>query len=170
MTYTKEELRKFNEEMVNVAKRLGVSVSTTIKCINTVNIKSLKDMNHQEFLKYVEDLMRELFQAGIDSHKISTIISEAIHTRERELTTRVETVKTPQVVYGPPPREEIHVVERNPQVVYGPPPREEIHVVYEKTPQVVYGPPPREIHEVVINNPQCVYGPPPQSESGSRRR
>lgn len=53
-----------------------------------------------------------------------------------------------------------------PQVLYGPPPMQEVHEV--KMPQVLYGPPPMWKEERVVVGPQVLYGPPSMSRGESR--
>ena len=120
-------------------------------------------LDEKEFELFCNEIAKVALEQGIDYESITTILAKAIKNREDELTKQAtQEVVERQLVYGPPPREEVVEVYQAPQLVYGPPPREEVVEVYQ-APQLVYGPPPRE--EVVeVHTPQLVYGPPQREE------
>ena len=121
-------------------------------------------LDEKEFELFCNEIAKVALEQGIDYESITTILAKAIKNREDELTKQAtkEVVVERQLVYGPPPRQELVEVYQAPQLVYGPPPREEVVEVYP--PQLVYGPPQREELIEMIETPQLVYGPPPRKK------
>ena len=120
-------------------------------------------LDEKEFELFCNEIAKVALEQGIDYESITTILAKAIKNREDELTKQAtQEVVERQLVYGPPPREEVVEVYQAPQLVYGPPPREEVVEVH--TPQLVYGPPQREELIEMIEPPQLVYGPPPRKK------
>lgn len=120
-------------------------------------------LDEKEFELFCNEIAKVAVEQGIDFESITTILAKAIKNREDELTKQAtQEVVERQLVYGPPPREEVVEVYQAPQLVYGPPPREEVVEVH--TPQLVYGPPQREELIEMIEPPQLVYGPPPRKK------
>lgn len=142
--FNAEELKSFAKELRKVGQRYGISESVLDAAVGKI---TFKDMNDDEYLHMVTDIVLELMDNGVASDLTETIVAEAIHNRERVV---VQTVEPKQVVYGPPPTQEVHTVEKMPQLVYGPPP----------TPEAVQ----------VFANPPKVYGPMPTTEGGMSRR
>ena len=122
-------------------------------------------LDEKEFELFCNEIAKVALEQGIDYESITTILAKAIKNREDELTKQAtkEVVVERQLVYGPPPRQEVVEVYQAPQLVYGPPPREEVVEVYQ-APQLVYGPPQREELIEMIEPPQLVYGPPPRKK------
>ena len=121
-------------------------------------------LDEKEFELFCNEIAKVALEQGIDYESITTILAKAIKNREDELTKQAtkEVVVERQLVYGPPPRQEVVEVYQAPQLVYGPPPREEVVEVHP--PQLVYGPPQREELIEMIETPQLVYGPPPRKK------
>lgn len=120
-------------------------------------------LDEKEFELFCNEIAKVAVEQGIDYESITTILAKAIKNREDELTKQAtQEVVERQLVYGPPPREEVVEVYQAPQLVYGPPPREEVVEIH--TPQLVYGPPQREELIEMIEPPQLVYGPPPRKK------
>ena len=121
-------------------------------------------LDEKEFELFCNEIAKVALEQGIDYESITTILAKAIKNREDELTKQAtkEVVVERQLVYGPPPRQEVVEVYQAPQLVYGPPPREEVVEVHP--PQLVYGPPQREELIEMIEPPQLVYSPPPRKK------
>ena len=102
-------------------------------------------LDEKEFELFCNEIAKVALEQGIDYESITTILAKAIKNREDELTKQAtqEVAVERQLVYGPPPREEVVEVYQAPQLVYGPPQREELIEMIEP-PQLVYGPPPRK--------------------------
>lgn len=121
------------------------------------NILGLMDKRYVSYDEIKELMVEALYKLSKENEKVET-----------------KTVTMPQVLYGPPPMQEVHEVKM-PQVLYGPPPMPEIHEVHVeeevhevKMPQVLYGPPPMWKEERVVVGPQVLYGPPSMSRGESR--
>lgn len=132
-----------------------------------------KGLSDEEIIQIIEDTLKqkrtERSPRKRGKYTYTPMTDEQIRDAQEKIgivgTERVETVHIPQVLYGPPPRQEVHTVEVEiPQVLYGPPPRQEVKVVEVEAPQVLYGPPPRqEISEMFVEET-------PQKSEGSHRR
>ena len=82
-------------------------------------------INEKEFELFCNEIAKVAREHGISYDTITTILAKAIKNREDVLTKpqNVTVVRTQQMVYGPPPRQEAVEVFVSRQPVYGPPPK-----------------------------------------------
>ena len=127
-------------------------------------------LDEKEFNLFCEAIVKAAIEEDVSFKSITTILAKAIKRREDALEEQARQQKQESSVNNKnihqdnntkDPKETVMETRKSMQPVYGPPPRQNVVEEVREMLQPVYGPPPREIsvQEVMI---QPVYGPPPR--------
>ena len=160
-------------EMITKARDVGVKKDAIKICVPIVRVGQKNGINIQRMTTLIAIAIKKA------TKQISQIRKGVSEKAESEVIEVVKESKIPQMLYGPPPRQNIETVyvepspvrkeyvREVPQALYGPPPRQDIETVYvepspvrkeyvREVPQALYGPPPRQDIETVYVEPSPV--------------
>ncbi len=156
-------------EMITKARDVGVKKDAIKICVPIVRVGQKNGINIQRMTTLIAIAIKKA------TKQISQIRRAVSEKAESEVIEVVKESKIPQMLYGPPPRQDIETVyvepspvrkeyvREVPQALYGPPPKQDIETVYvepspvrkeyvSEVPQMLYGPPPRQNIETIRIN------------------